>query len=97
MGWLEPFTNGLITGSIHTLIALLFEASKTANLARGEPVTHGALFAATARDLWGWSLIASPASGMVAMAALVVAINVFLPRFLIGRPAITAIMVTLHL
>ncbi len=101
MFYLELFINGLITGSIYALIALgfvlIYKASKMANFAHGEFVTYAALFVATARNIWGWSLVASLAFGVVAMAALAVAINMLLLRFIIGRPAITAIMVTLGL
>lgn len=101
MFYLELLINGLITGSIYALIALgfvlIYKASRMANFAHGEFVTYAALFVATARNAWGWSLLASLAFGVVAMAVLAVAINVLLLRFIIGRPAITAIMVTLGL
>src|SRR5438552_2872316 len=92
---------GALAGAIYALIALAFvlvyKASAMVNFALGEWIMVGALLAATGMHVLHLGAVGALVFAALAMIALAACFNRFVVRHLVGRPAITAIMVTLGL
>lgn len=101
MIYADLLINGIVVGAMYALISLgfvlIYKASKMANFAQGEYVSYAALFVAMASNAWGFNLFFSLLFGVGTMIVMAVIINRLLMQYLIGKPPITAIMVTLGL
>src|SRR5262245_7435264 len=93
--------DGALAGAIYALIALAFvlvyKASTMINFALGEWIMFGALLAGTGMHLLELGPVGSLLFAAAGMAAFGACFSQVVVRHLIGRPAISAIMVTLGL
>lgn len=99
--YVELVVNGLLVGSLYSLIAvgfvLIYKASDVINFAQGEFVMFGGYIVAACLQLYGLSLWLSLAIGVVAMVALGFVIEGAVLKHLIGRPVVAVIMATIGL
>lgn len=97
--FLELFIAGAVAGSLYALVALAFvvvyKATRVVNFALGELVMFATGFVAIGLHKLGAGLLGSLGVGLVGMTGLALAFNYGVLRFLIGRPLIAFIMVTI--
>jgi len=97
--FLELFISGAIAGSLYALVALAFvvvyKATRVVNFALGELVMFATGFVALGLHKLGLGLLAALGVGVGGMTGLAIAFNYGILRFLIGRPLIAFIMVTI--
>lgn len=101
MYYLELVINGLMVGSLYSLIALgfvlIYKASDVINFAQGEFVMFGGYVVAACLQLYGLPLWLSLALGLAAMVALGFGVEMAVLKHLIGRPVVAVIMATIGL
>jgi branched-chain amino acid transport system permease protein len=99
--YVELMINGLLIGTLYSLIALgfvlIYKASDVINFAQGEFVMFGGYVVAACVQLYGWPLWPSLAAGVVAMIVLGYAVEMVVLKHLIGRPVVAVIMATIGL
>jgi branched-chain amino acid transport system permease protein len=99
--YVELLTNGMLTGTLYSLIALgfvlIYKASDVINFAQGEFVMFAGYVVAACVQLYGVPLLPSIAAGVIAMIALGFAIELTVLRHLVGRPVVAVIMATIGL
>jgi branched-chain amino acid transport system permease protein len=99
--YVELVVNGLMVGSLYSLIAvgfvLIYKASDVINFAQGEFVMFGGYIVAACLQLYGLSLWLSLTIGVVAMVLLGFVIEGAVLKHLIGRPVVAVIMATIGL
>jgi branched-chain amino acid transport system permease protein len=99
--YIELVINGLLVGSLYSLIAvgfvLIYKASDVINFAQGEFVMFGGYIVVACIQLYGLPLWVSLAIGVVGMAALGYTIEGVVLKHMIGRPAVAIIMATIGL
>lgn len=99
--FIELLINGMLAGIIYALIALAFvvvyKASRMINFALGELVMIASKAVASGIHVLGLGLVGAIGFGLVAMVAFAVALNRLILRYLVGRPMIALIMVTIGL
>ena len=97
--FLELFISGAIAGSLYALVALAFvviyKATRVVNFALGELVMFATGFVAMGLHKFGVGLIGALGVGIAGMTGVAAAFNYGVLRFLIGRPLIAFIMVTI--
>ena len=99
--YVELMINGLLIGTLYSLIALgfvlIYKASDVINFAQGEFVMFGGYVVAACVQLYGLPLWPSLAAGVVAMIVLGYAVEMVVLKHLIGRPVVAVIMATIGL
>jgi len=99
--YVELLTNGLLTGTLYSLIALgfvlIYKASDVINFAQGELVMFAGYVVAACVQLYGLPLLVSIAAGVIAMIVLGFAVEQVVLKHLIGRPVVAVIMATIGL
>ena len=99
--YVELLTNGLLIGTLYSLIALgfvmIYKASDVINFAQGEFVMFAGYVVAACAQLYGLPLAAALVVGVIAMIALGFAIEMTVLRHLVGRPVVAVIMATIGL
>lgn len=97
--FLELLFAGLALGARYALVALgfvvIFRATGVINFAQGGFVALGAYLAYTAINTWEWPFALSVVTAMLLMAVIGALIYVSILRWLVGRPVLTLIMVTI--
>lgn len=99
--YIELFLNGLLVGSLYSLIALgfvlIYKASGALNFAQGEFVMFAGYIVAACVQLYGFPLYVAIAVGIVGMVALGFLVEKLVLQFMIGRPVVAIIMATIGL
>lgn len=99
--YIELFLNGLLVGSLYSLIALgfvlIYKASDALNFAQGEFVMFAGYIVAACVQLYGFPLYVAIAVGIVGMVALGFLVEKLVLQFMIGRPVVAIIMATIGL
>jgi branched-chain amino acid transport system permease protein len=99
--YVELLTNGMLIGTLYSLIALgfvlIYKASDVINFAQGEFVMFAGYVVAACVQLYGVPLLPAIAAGMIAMIVLGFAIEMAVLKHLIGRPVVAVIMATIGL
>jgi branched-chain amino acid transport system permease protein len=99
--YVELMTNGLLIGTLYSLIALgfvlIYKASDVINFAQGELVMFAGYVVAACVQLYGVPLLASIGIGILAMVALGFVVEWAVLKHLIGRPVVAVIMATIGL
>jgi len=97
----ELIVNGLLVGSLYSLIALgfvlIYKASDVINFAQGEFVMFGGYIVAAAMQLYGFPLWLAIGLGIVGMIIVGYLVEKLVLQHLIGRPAVAVIMATIGL
>jgi branched-chain amino acid transport system permease protein len=99
--YVELLTNGLLIGTLYSLIALgfvlIYKASDVINFAQGELVMFAGYVVAACVQLYGLPLLVSIGAGVIAMIVLGFAVEQVVLKHLIGRPVVSVIMATIGL
>ena len=99
--YLQLFVNGLVVGSIYSLVALgfviIYKATKVVNFAQGEMVMVGAYICFALTVQMGLPFLVSFLMTLVFSVILGLCIERVILRPLIGEPIISVIMVTVGL
>jgi branched-chain amino acid transport system permease protein len=99
--YVELMMNGLLIGTLYSLIALgfvlIYKASDVINFAQGELVMFAGYVVASSVQLYGVPLLPAIAAGVIAMIVLGFAVEMAVLRHLIGRPVVAVIMATIGL
>ncbi len=99
--YVELTLNGLLVGTLYSLIALgfvlIYKASDVINFAQGEFVMFAAYVLAAALQIYGWPLWVAIPVGLGAMIAVGFLVERLVLRHLIGRPVVAIIMATIGL
>jgi branched-chain amino acid transport system permease protein len=93
--------NGLLTGSLYSLVAvgfvLIYKASDVINFAQGEFVMFGGFVVAACLQIYGLPLWVSLLVGAVIMAGVGYTVDELVLKHMIGRPPVAVIMATIGL
>ncbi len=99
--YVELMLNGLLVGTLYSLIALgfvlIYKASDVINFAQGEFVMFAAYVLAAALQIYGWPLWVAIPVGLGTMIVLGFLVERLVLRHLIGRPVVAIIMATIGL
>ena len=97
--FLELLFAGLALGARYALVALgfvvIFRATGVINFAQGGFVALGAYLSYTAINTWGWPFPVAVGVAMLILALVGALVEASVLRWLIGRPVLTLIMVTI--
>ncbi len=99
--YVELIINGLLIGSLYSLVAvgfvLIYKASDVINFAQGEFVMFGGFVVAAGLQIYGLPLWAALVLGVVVMGGLGFLVDVIVLKHMIGRPAVAVVMATIGL
>jgi branched-chain amino acid transport system permease protein len=99
--YVELIINGLLIGSLYSLVAvgfvLIYKASDVINFAQGEFVMFGGFVVAAGLQIYGLPLWAALVLGVVVMGGLGYLVDVIVLKHMIGRPAVAVVMATIGL
>lgn len=98
---IELLVNGLLIGSLYSIIALgfvlIYKASDVINFAQGEFVMFGGYILAACLQIYGWPLWVAIPVGLAGMVLLGYLVEKLVLQHLIGRPVVAVIMATIGL
>ncbi|HEX7926028.1 MAG TPA: branched-chain amino acid ABC transporter permease [bacterium] len=99
--YIEFMLNGLLVGSLYSLVAvgfvLIYKASDVINFAQGEFVMFGGFVVAACLQLYGLPLWAAIIIAAIVMAGLGYTVDELVLKHMIGRPPVAVIMATIGL